>query len=296
MYIDDNLKQEIKRVFALVSGINTVFLFEAIPQKKLTNATLSYAKSLGSDEMIIALYDSTVFGSAKEGFILTSKRLYSKYIMGSKGEFVNINDINDIYIDHSSNSKDITVEISTNIIEINNTGALGNEDKLCAMLYGVVKLLGGLKSMDSVGDVSKQLNTEVRCLGCRAINPGNASECEYCGVDLSAARKKMTTAAIGSIHHYNECPDVPDFGAITGVPLLSFENESDSTCINLIYDYSKSYVTQEKINNYIIALNNIGYNYDGYGDGAYQFTKSNRSIHLNMNDNDIAFVQIFEED
>ena len=72
MYIDENLRQEIIKAFAPVRNISTFYLFDAIPPKKLENATLSYA-NISGDETIVALNDSTVFGSAKDGFIYEFK-------------------------------------------------------------------------------------------------------------------------------------------------------------------------------------------------------------------------------
>ncbi|WP_462410430.1 tetratricopeptide repeat protein [Neobacillus sp. Marseille-QA0830] len=48
----------------------------SIPQKKIDNAKETYAYSVKADD-IVALYDNTVFGSAKEGFILTYTGLYT---------------------------------------------------------------------------------------------------------------------------------------------------------------------------------------------------------------------------
>ena len=49
-----------------------------IPNSKLTKAKNTYA-AISHDEIVIVLHDSTLFGSGKEGFVLTSKALYHRY-------------------------------------------------------------------------------------------------------------------------------------------------------------------------------------------------------------------------
>ena len=53
------------------------FKFDNIPPEKLANAISSYAP-IDKDEGIVLLCDSTTFGSAKNGTVLTTKRAYSK--------------------------------------------------------------------------------------------------------------------------------------------------------------------------------------------------------------------------
>jgi hypothetical protein len=90
--------------------MESLFLFEHIPQKKLQKAIKSYAPGLGSNpaETIICLYDDTVFGGAKEGFILTTERLYSKDTLESP-RVVGIWDIVSLVPNHGSLTTIITV-------------------------------------------------------------------------------------------------------------------------------------------------------------------------------------------
>ena len=92
--IDDYMKNSI---FALYSQTEKLYLFEDIPHQKLENAKNSYASMIGDDETIIFLYDDTVRGSANEGFILTTKCLYSKNY-GASGEAAYIPNINEICV------------------------------------------------------------------------------------------------------------------------------------------------------------------------------------------------------
>ena len=50
---------------------------KSIPQTKLRNALRSYAQTI-KEEQVLCLYDATVFGGAKEGFIITTVGIFSK--------------------------------------------------------------------------------------------------------------------------------------------------------------------------------------------------------------------------
>jgi len=55
----------------------SLFISPEIPEKKLNNAINKYAKNVDK-ERVIALLDTTLFGSATEGFIITDAALYFK--------------------------------------------------------------------------------------------------------------------------------------------------------------------------------------------------------------------------
>ena len=59
------------------------YVADGIPAKKLGNAADTFAH-LQPDERALVLVDTTVFGSAKEGAVLTDKRLYAKLGKESK--------------------------------------------------------------------------------------------------------------------------------------------------------------------------------------------------------------------
>jgi len=200
MYIDDNLKQELKKAFAPVSTLNTISLFEAIPAKKLKNAKSSYAPSMGSDETLVMLYDSTVFGSAKDGILLTSKRLYNKAGL-EKPISVDIADITELYLAGA----DIILETDCSEIKIDNTGVLGNEWFLHHVLGSAIRLLGGFKSLifDDDEGGNEQPSQELKCHGCGAVSSGSSNICEYCGAKLSMAARVFGTAPAGSDARYD---------------------------------------------------------------------------------------------
>lgn len=66
-----------------VGKFSSIYTYPDIPEKKLRNATSSYGH-LSPDSLIIALQDSTVFGSAKEGAIFASGGIHWKSINSTK--------------------------------------------------------------------------------------------------------------------------------------------------------------------------------------------------------------------
>jgi len=68
-----------KALSSLVCGKEGLFLSESrIPPKKLTNAKKTFLNGVGQAEQLYIFYDSTVFGSGKDGFALTDKGVYYK--------------------------------------------------------------------------------------------------------------------------------------------------------------------------------------------------------------------------
>ncbi len=61
--------------------ISNFFSVNNVPAKKLTNAKKIHSNSLRDDEKILALYDSTIFGSAEDGFLLTDRAIHFKNIV-----------------------------------------------------------------------------------------------------------------------------------------------------------------------------------------------------------------------
>ena len=166
---------------------DNMFLFEHIPPKKFKNAIKKYASSLGVDETVILLHDGTVMGSAKNGCILTSKRLYGKSMLEKAGTA----DVNDI-ISMSLDRNDISVKTKGEEFKIYvcPTPKDGNI-ALLNILYKTIKLLRN----EAVGEVTRVLHTPedqiLKCTGCGANNDSNASYCEYCKADLSEARNAI---------------------------------------------------------------------------------------------------------
>ncbi len=65
---------DVKQVLKEYSGIS--YYFNTIPEKKLQNA--KYYMNIPNTETVYALYDSTLFGSAKDGTCFTDKKIYGR--------------------------------------------------------------------------------------------------------------------------------------------------------------------------------------------------------------------------
>jgi len=115
----DPLRQQIVTLYrheivGLAGRIPTFHLFEEIPSHKLKNAMKSYVPSLESDERVIFLFDGTMTGSGKSGFILTTKNLYNKPTLTKAtkscvGKIVRVADMSE----HKNDKYVITVEFDT---------------------------------------------------------------------------------------------------------------------------------------------------------------------------------------
>ena len=193
IYITDDIKNRIYEISSQ-EGVapDNLSLFEHIPPKKIKNAISKYASSLGSDETVILLHDATVFGSAKTGFILTSKRLYGKGTLEKAGDA----DVDSI-IAMSLIGSDITVITQNREFKINvMSTAKDGKIALLNILYKTIKLLRN----ETIGEVTGigQPHTDqiLKCTGCGASNDSNANNCEYCKADLAEARKAMLSTAI----------------------------------------------------------------------------------------------------
>lgn len=68
--------QLVDRSHRYLAGIEGVYTTPSIPPKKLANALTIHTATLPSGEPVLVLYDDTVFGSAKDGFLLTSRGIY----------------------------------------------------------------------------------------------------------------------------------------------------------------------------------------------------------------------------
>lgn len=63
---------------AQVGEVDGLYFYPSIPPAKLANARATHALHLPEDEVVAVLFDDTVFGGAKDGFLLTKRRLYWK--------------------------------------------------------------------------------------------------------------------------------------------------------------------------------------------------------------------------
>lgn len=85
--IEQSLRDILTKNAAKISSESTsIFISPNIPMKKLNGALSSYGQQINEDEVIV-LFDDTVFGGAKEGFIITEKIFASKEMLGKPNFF-----------------------------------------------------------------------------------------------------------------------------------------------------------------------------------------------------------------
>jgi hypothetical protein len=163
---------------------NKNFYFHHAPPAKLHNATLSYAPGMGRDETFIFLYDDTLFGSAKDGFILTTKRLY--YRNQTESPMVaSLADICDMTVDSGTFTGKLVFVTHQGSFSV---GILSATEKLA--LFNVMQktlgLLGGLEgtAAPAQNETPSPKPRVLECAGCGARHDGNARTCIYCDSPL----------------------------------------------------------------------------------------------------------------
>jgi len=177
MAISQQQRGQILEIYRQEIKISKFFLFEEIPPEKLKNARRSYASLMGDDEAVIFLFDDTLFGSSKEGFLLTTNCLYSKNF-AEKGSSVKIENISNITLDHGKLSSNIVVQTTVGLkMEFQVTQAPGRDEKtaLIRVLNKTAELLKGQTSTSSTG------SGPLQCRGCGSAVNVRAVSCEYCG-------------------------------------------------------------------------------------------------------------------
>ena len=88
MNIESTIRENINK---LKNDYTNIYISPDIPPKKLDNAIAAYARDV-QPGYVLALYDQTVFGSAKEGILFLGDRMYFSW----NRRVVNYLDIQDV--------------------------------------------------------------------------------------------------------------------------------------------------------------------------------------------------------
>lgn len=118
----NEMEKEIIQLYIKEGPIENFYLFGHMPLKKLENAKKAYAPNITEDEKIIFLYDNTVLGSAKRGFLLTSKCLYFRGVFNKCGSVMisGIYEIiNNCFENTSENAPTIIIRSLSGTFELN---------------------------------------------------------------------------------------------------------------------------------------------------------------------------------
>ena len=180
--MDNNKRNEI---LCYTQGVNITnfFVFEMIPPDKLNNAINSYAPIQSGEETVIFLYDDTMFGSAKDGFLLTTKRLYQKN-MSENGSFVGIDSITDMKIKRGLPAK-LSVCTDKGSLDIEITHITGKSMR-SFFLNILKKTLVTLEAsaFGTTSGANTQSQQVVECQGCGARYHCYKRRCDYCNSPL----------------------------------------------------------------------------------------------------------------
>jgi hypothetical protein len=144
------------------------YFYSDIPAKKKAAAIQSYAH-VDDDEDIICLYDSTVFGGAKEGICLTDYGIYWRFT-GRDANYLIYTEIEKIYIDGSN--------------------LLLNDILLpsCSSCNQLKKALEEIVAFFNDGDNENTASKWKECEGCHHANTNNG-KCNYYGTSINEALK-----------------------------------------------------------------------------------------------------------
>ena len=185
--LSDALKEQIFQIYRRQPRVAKLFLFNDIPAAKLENAIASYAYIVDDDEEIILLYDDTLFGSSKEGFLLTSNRLYSKNIADS-GFYADVDIIERMVIDIGRLTSSIMVYDSEEMVlnmQVTQASGKAENNAVFHVLNETVRLLRDNAAIGAEGGAGVKAKEPgqlpIQCRGCGAPVVAGVAACEYCG-------------------------------------------------------------------------------------------------------------------
>jgi len=149
--------------------------------KKLNNAIFAYASNLNKDEGILIIYDDTLFGSAKEGFIVTAVGIYSKASF-EKPKFITWDEIKSITVE----DKIITYQTTNNKENLDRYKlVLADKDEtemLSNFLQYTFEAYNNITDIEEVyQDNGNYINIDIK-------------ECKNCGAPLSTMKEINTTS------------------------------------------------------------------------------------------------------
>ena len=182
-------EQEARKFAAGFDGqIDRLFFMEEIPKKRLENAIKSYARDFETGEVPVLLWDDTVFGSAKDGFLLTDRRLYQKNFT-ERPSSSTLSGIVDFDISKETLGTVLTVQGTSSLNAIKIQYQCGNQEAVAARLIHMIYALTGRGDKLGGGNAASGAPAHspfpLSCHACGAPAPQNCNFCEYCGARLN---------------------------------------------------------------------------------------------------------------
>ena len=149
-------------IYNLVEDIDNLYKAPWIPEKKLNNAIEKYAEKV-DPERVVFLYDDTVFGSAKDGFIITDSALYYHHMEDNYGiRFRNIKSFKNSR-KYKNKKRFLIIETDDDVIKIPHDTRMLDWSEMDSFFETVmeIKKEGILKDVDEwviVQDMSDEVN------------------------------------------------------------------------------------------------------------------------------------------
>lgn len=169
--------------------------------KKIMKARAAYAP-FGESEKLLVMEDQTVFGSAKEGFVLTDKNIYINSPHVTKNKCVALNSIIQVVNKRSSGLTDVCLSTNEGDYRVSYRSS---DEEATALKNFLSELLGYIKG----GDISVPSNnntpsqTKEWICKCGKNNSGNF--CSSCGTKREECIIEWQCSC-GSINTTNFCP------------------------------------------------------------------------------------------
>ena len=197
---------------------NDKFLFSPIPEKKLSNAIGSYAPNVDKRDVVL-LVDSTVFGSAKEGLLLTTRGLYAKDL-GQAPQGMSLSEIARV----EYKSALLTPQILVNGMAFFQAGGLDKKDtqvlvellqKLCNELRvgGDVPLALADEFIDCIVSIeaTDQVNAQLFWTAKEQVLGSLGTRVRWIGKDESSGQwRQLNNSKQGDYRHFRAALQVAD--------------------------------------------------------------------------------------
>lgn len=192
VYLRDNL-------LAIKSNM---YVAPNIPEKKLNGAVLAY-EFPGSPGAVIAIYDNTVFGSAKEGLLFTGENFYYRDSKGTKsctwGEIASIKS-NLIVIDAEKGKKKKTLTVERKDGTTIEVEGLLNDiyDKLVKILSEIINSDAEYSEQEQIVPVEKMAEEVKIAYGKIVVNMAYENDSKVDETELAEILLLMTRLGLSS--------------------------------------------------------------------------------------------------
>ena len=169
-------RNELERIIARNTPIQTKS-FEDINPKKLSNAKAAFGNRIKPDEEVFLQYDDTVFGSAREGILMTEVGMHTKGTIQPR-RFIPYEQIESM-----GKSSFSTFTINLKDSETIKLDANHDTRKIFALVSELVDYMqkNFSNSPSRPSQTGLSASVQFQCPGCGAPTPLQGNFCEYCG-------------------------------------------------------------------------------------------------------------------